>query len=258
MKDLRQICKWNTDVCVHCGGHNPTVAAASTQRSRSPAPSSRKRGDKRGGNARPKSHPPSHPDFHSFQNPGNGMCKFHNYYANRANRCILPCSWLENEPLSVRRLSPHMPLSRLCIFPQTLVWFLWLTNWIWLILEQLWALFLATKIQGHLAPFSKGQMANPSPLGALLKKLCNFKANFLHQLFCKPLWLAPFWAWTFWENSRSLFLQNSAKYSLLVQQQLRPPTFCLQQLRPPKFCHQRLCPPRIARPVLVLGKTSLC
>jgi hypothetical protein len=40
------------------GGHNPTVAAASTQRSRSPAPSSRKRGDKRGGNTRPKSRPP--------------------------------------------------------------------------------------------------------------------------------------------------------------------------------------------------------
>jgi hypothetical protein len=56
------------------GGHDPTVAAASTQRSRSPAPSSGKRGDKRGGNARPKSHPPSRPDFHSFQNPGNGMC----------------------------------------------------------------------------------------------------------------------------------------------------------------------------------------
>jgi hypothetical protein len=58
------------------GGHDPTVAAASTQRSRSPAPSSGKRGDKSGGNARTKGHPPSHPDFHSFQNPGNGMCKF--------------------------------------------------------------------------------------------------------------------------------------------------------------------------------------
>jgi hypothetical protein len=78
------------------GGHDPTVAAASTQRSRSPAPSNGKRGDKRGGNARPKSRPPFRPDFHSFQNPGNGMCKFHNYYANRANRCISPCSWSEN------------------------------------------------------------------------------------------------------------------------------------------------------------------
>ncbi len=39
------------------GGHDPMVAAALTQRSRSPAPSSGKRGDKRGGNARPKSRP---------------------------------------------------------------------------------------------------------------------------------------------------------------------------------------------------------
>jgi hypothetical protein len=65
------------------GGHDPTVAAASTQRNRSPAPSSGKRGNKRGGNARPKSCPPSRPDFHSIQNPGNGMCKFHNYFALR-------------------------------------------------------------------------------------------------------------------------------------------------------------------------------
>jgi hypothetical protein len=45
------------------GGREPTVAAASTQRSRSPAPHSRKRGDKRSGNARSKSRPPSRPDF---------------------------------------------------------------------------------------------------------------------------------------------------------------------------------------------------
>jgi hypothetical protein len=78
------------------GGHDPTVSAASTQRSRSLNPSSGKRGDKRGSNAHPKSCPPSGPDFHSFQNPGNGMCKFHNYYANSTNRCIPPCFWFEN------------------------------------------------------------------------------------------------------------------------------------------------------------------
>jgi hypothetical protein len=50
---------------------------------------------------------------------------------------------------------------------------------------------------GPSAPFSKGQMGNPSPLGVLLKKLRNFRANFLHQLFCKPLWPAPLWALTF-------------------------------------------------------------
>jgi hypothetical protein len=77
------------------GGHNPTVAAASTQCSRSPAPHSRKRGDKKSGNARSKSCPPSSPDFYSFQNPGNGIGKFHNYYAHKAHRCASPCAWSE-------------------------------------------------------------------------------------------------------------------------------------------------------------------
>jgi hypothetical protein len=36
---------------------------------------------------RPKSRPPSHPDFHSFQNPGNGMCKFHAGFAPRRSCC---------------------------------------------------------------------------------------------------------------------------------------------------------------------------
>jgi hypothetical protein len=78
------------------GGHDPMVAAASTQRSRRPTPSSGKRGDKWSGNARPESRTSSSPDFHSFQKPDNGMCKFHNYYANMAHRCIPPCSWSEN------------------------------------------------------------------------------------------------------------------------------------------------------------------
>ena len=78
------------------GGHDPTVAAATTQRSRSPAPNTGRRGDKRGGNARSKSRPPSRPDFYSFQNPGNGICKFHNYYAHKAHRCIQPCAYSEN------------------------------------------------------------------------------------------------------------------------------------------------------------------
>jgi hypothetical protein len=77
-------------------GHDPTVAAALTQRSGNPAPSSGKRGDKRSGNACSKSRPLSRPDFYSFQNPGNGMCKFHNYYAHKAHRCAPPSAWLEN------------------------------------------------------------------------------------------------------------------------------------------------------------------
>ncbi len=78
------------------GGHNPTVAATSTQRSRSPAPHNGKRGDKKSGNARSKSHPPSRRDFYSFQNPGIGICKFHNYYPHKAHRCAAPCAWSEN------------------------------------------------------------------------------------------------------------------------------------------------------------------
>jgi hypothetical protein len=60
---------------------DPTVAAAMTQRSRSPAPTNGKKSDKRSGNAHSKSRPPSRPDFYSFHNPGNGVYKFHNYYA---------------------------------------------------------------------------------------------------------------------------------------------------------------------------------
>jgi hypothetical protein len=40
------------------GGHDPRVAAATTQRSRSPAPNSGRRGDKQSGNSSSKSHPP--------------------------------------------------------------------------------------------------------------------------------------------------------------------------------------------------------
>ena len=78
------------------GGHDPTVAAATTHRSRSPAPTNGKTTDKRNGNARSKSRPPSRPAFHAFQNPANGVCKFHNYYANRAHKCIAPCAFSEN------------------------------------------------------------------------------------------------------------------------------------------------------------------
>jgi hypothetical protein len=51
-------------------------------------------------------------------------------------------------------------------------------------------------------------MGNPSPLGVLLKKLCNFKANFLHQPFCKPLWLVPSWALTLKKIQSYCFSRN--------------------------------------------------
>jgi hypothetical protein len=51
------------------GGYDSSVAAATTQQSRSPAPNNGKRGDKQSGNARSKSCLPSRPDFYSFQKP---------------------------------------------------------------------------------------------------------------------------------------------------------------------------------------------
>jgi hypothetical protein len=73
------------------GSHNPTIAATTTHCSRSPTPV----GGKRGSGAHSKSHPPSTQDFYSFQNPGNGVCKNHNYCDLR-DQCASPCTWLEN------------------------------------------------------------------------------------------------------------------------------------------------------------------
>ncbi len=124
-----------------------------------------------------------------------------------------------------------MPLPRLCISPQMLNWVFSQTNWqmigFWLILEQHWALFLAAKMLAHLALFSKGQMGNLSPLGAHIKKTVQFQG----KLF--SLWLIPSWALTFKENSKSLFLQKSTKYSLLALQRPRPPTHYFQRPCPP-------------------------
>jgi hypothetical protein len=77
-------------------GHDPLVAAAMTQRSRSQTPAGGKRSDKRASSARSKSCPSSSQDFYSYHNPGNGMCKYHNYYGARDHKCMNPCSWSEN------------------------------------------------------------------------------------------------------------------------------------------------------------------
>jgi hypothetical protein len=72
--------------------HSPTVAAAMTNRSRSPAPVGGKRDDKGGQWCPFKKSPPSNQDFFSFKNPGNGLCKYHNYYNARAYKCLKPCT----------------------------------------------------------------------------------------------------------------------------------------------------------------------
>jgi hypothetical protein len=48
-------------------------------------------------------------------------------------------------------------------------------------------LFPATTIQAHLVPFSKGQMANPSPLGASFKKLLLLFKLFIHFCILKDI-----------------------------------------------------------------------
>jgi hypothetical protein len=78
------------------GGHNPTVVAAMTQDIGALLPLAGSKATKGMATPVPKTPPPSHPDFYSFQNPGNGVCKFHNYYASKARRCVTPCTWSEN------------------------------------------------------------------------------------------------------------------------------------------------------------------
>jgi hypothetical protein len=93
---------------VSAGNHKTAVAmvratdacgmleAATTQRSRSLAPASRRKNVRRNGNAHSKSRPPSSSNFFSFQNPGNSMRKLYNFYGNKAHKCIFPYSYLEN------------------------------------------------------------------------------------------------------------------------------------------------------------------
>jgi hypothetical protein len=77
-------------------GHDPTAAAAMTHLDRSPAPAEGEGGDKRASTVHSKNCPPSNQDFLSFQNPGNGVCKYHSYYNARAHRCVKPCAGSEN------------------------------------------------------------------------------------------------------------------------------------------------------------------
>ncbi len=46
-------------------------------------------------------------------------------------------------------------------------------------------------------PLLKGADGQPIPSWGFIQKTVQFQGNFLHQLFCKPLWPAPFWALTF-------------------------------------------------------------
>jgi hypothetical protein len=53
-------------------------------------------------------------------------------------------------------------------------------------------LFIATKIQAHLVPFSKGQMGKPSPLGVLLKTTVQFQGKLFTSTFLQAAVAGPF------------------------------------------------------------------
>ncbi len=91
-------------------GHDPTVAATTTHRSRSPAPDGgEERRQERRQCPNKKSHP-YHPRFLLFQIPGNGVFKYQNYHNTRAHKCASPCPWLENY-----RAAEPLPAQQQCL-----------------------------------------------------------------------------------------------------------------------------------------------
>ena len=77
-----------------CGSQDQVVAAAAEKRSRSPAFSPGRRGDKKSNRSNSRSSNPV--TFQNFKNPSKGSCKFHNYYRVRPNKCVPPCNQSEN------------------------------------------------------------------------------------------------------------------------------------------------------------------
>ncbi len=132
----RQPWRW-LEPWMPCG----TLTAAMTSWSQLPRPSAveaqlllARRRTTEGWQCCSKRDPSSSSDFFSFQNPGNGMCKFHNFYGNKAHKYIILCSWSENwsaaEPLPVRWQSQHMPLPQLCISRKMQASFFSKTSWL--------------------------------------------------------------------------------------------------------------------------------
>ena len=76
------------------GGYaSMTAAAAVQQRSRSPAKTDKKKGEKQGKTRQVR---PTYVSFFDFKNPKNGSCKFHNYYGAQSEKCISPCNVMGN------------------------------------------------------------------------------------------------------------------------------------------------------------------
>ncbi len=112
------------------GGHDPMVAAATTQCSRSPAPTGRKKNNRRNGNARFESRPPSSSDFFSFHNTGNGCANITNFMATKPSSSfsLVPSRKTEappnlyrfsGKPITSTAIAMHFPAKAGLIFSLT-------------------------------------------------------------------------------------------------------------------------------------------
>jgi hypothetical protein len=97
---------------------------------------------------------------------------------------------------------------------------------IWLILEQPRALILATTIQAHLVPLSKGQMGNPSPHGVLFKKTVQFQCKLFTSTFLQAAVASPILGIDFLRKFKVTVFPEINQ--MLVQQRHSLLIFCLQ------------------------------
>ncbi len=186
------------------GSHDPTVAAASTQRSRSPTPSSGKRGDKGAVTPIPKVVPLPAQISTLFKTLPMACANFTTTTPiglTGAFRPVLGRKLLSRRtpfssaafPTHATATDMHFPANAGLIFLTDE-----LTNDRYLVdTGATLSIVSCNQNSSPSGPFLKGADGQPIPSWVLLKKLCNFKASFLHQPFCKPLWLASFWALTF-------------------------------------------------------------
>jgi hypothetical protein len=170
------------------GGHDLTVAAASIQRSRSPAPHNGKRGKKKSGNTHSKSRSPSRPEFYSFQNPGNASVNFTTTTPTRLALCLVGKLTSRQTPFGLAAIptatatAMHFPANAGLIFLTDE-----LSNDRYLV---------DTGATLSLVPCNQ----NSSPSGPPSQR-GRWATNLLFGLHskngAKPLWPVPFWALTF-------------------------------------------------------------
>ncbi len=104
---------------------------------------------------------------------------------------------------------------------------------IWLIMEQLWTLFLTAKIPAHLVPFSKGQMGNLSRLGVSLKKTVQFQGKLFTSSFLQAAVAGPILGIDFLRKFKVTVIPEINQIQFACIAAARPPLFFLQRFRPP-------------------------